>query len=857
MQVRGAFLAAPMRALRKYWSVGFLASILLPLSVCVHSERVLADDDDLLARSEQDPARGTVHSGGLLIDGRLLMPQGRETEVGTLPMNGVLLPGMRRMAVINCGALQQSIQIVDVNDGKVIQTIAIALPGNLYLGAAVSTASHKLFVAGGGTNTLNVFTLGADDTVDNHAVMSLGDQPNAFILGVDQTPQGLILVTDEGTGRIVIVDPATEGIVREFQIAGHPYEAQCLDRLCHTLIVSDWRGGYVRIVNVDTGTVTKELRVGGSPTSIVVDALSGNVFVSDSAGSELLVLSADLSSESRIRLRPSRLKRDVSGPTAIVQDTRHGFLYVALAHENLVAVLRQNPRLAIAGYLRTSWYPVGLTLSPETDSLFVISAKGRGAGPNSNGEYPDPTRKKGQFINGYQNAQPNADIQTMIHGTLARIDVSAVSFSHGTVLAVRKGIHTEEKWSTIRRRLRYVFLVIRENRTYDQVFGDVAQGDGEPRLAIFGQKLTPNAHALAKRFGLYDRFFCNGEVSDDGHAWTTGAIASDYVVRTNGQMNRPYDVNGSVEVSNNPFGALWDEAARHGITYRVYGERAREMPPNAPVRILSSSDQAACTGPETSTYAPLPTFPFDVAAAVSLQPGERLCFPPEQPVSGMPSLLGHLSPRYRGWDLRFPDRQRIKAWKSDFEERLALNAVPQLQVLWLPSDHTSGTRPGTFTPESMIAENDAALGQLVDAVSHSSIWSQSAIFVVEDDASNGADHVEAHRAPMLLISPHAVHPDGVLHRRYDTVSVLRTIEGLLGLQPLSQFDGLATSMRQSFTPDADDSPYDAVQPSFPLYQVNSDQLKDPRGANLDFSGPDRADMSVLTEILEARARGDE
>ncbi len=371
--------------------------------------------------------------------------------------------------------------------------------------------------------------------------------------------------------------------------------------------------------------------------------------------------------------------------------------------------------------------------------------------------------------------------------------------------------------------------MIRENRTYDQIFGDLPRGNGDPSLCLFGEDATPNAHALANEFVLLDNFYVNSEVSYDGHSYSTAAYATDFVEKVwpmnyagrggeylsegRGEMRNPY---GNVTAPAR--GYLWDACARAGVSYRSYGEFGhRATDPG-------KHDEGSRSG---------------------------------QVIASVPGLEGHISPTYPTWDLDIPDGKRVDAWLEEFREFEANGNLPSLSIFHLPNDHTAGTKSGSPTPRAMIAENDVALGRLVEAVTKSRYWKDSVIFVLEDDAQDGPDHVDAHRSVAFVISPYTRR--GALDSTlYTTASMLRTIELILGLPPMSQYDAAATPMYACFTAKPDGTPYTALPA-----RVSLDEKNDPEAygaaasAAMNFEVPDRAPEFELNEIVWKSVRGAE
>jgi hypothetical protein len=318
--------------------------------------------------------------------------------------------------------------------------------------------------------------------------------------------------------------------------------------------------------------------------------------------------------------------------------------------------------------------------------------------------------------------------------------------------------------------IKYVFYVIKENRTYDQVLGDIKEGNGDPRLVLFGENITPNQHALAKEFVLLDNFYVDGEVSADGHNWSTGAYATDFLeknwVTSYGGRGGSYDAEGNREVANNKGGFIWDHCKRGGVSYRTYGEFADNYKAN------------------------------------------------------IPALKGHLCPYFTGFDMKVQDTTRFYQWRKEFDSLLSVNAVPRFNSVRFGADHTEGLRKGRPTPYAHVADNDLAVGMFVEYLSKSPIWKETAIFILEDDAQNGADHVDAHRSP-AYVAGGFVKRGFVDHTMYSTSSMLRTIELILGIPPMSQYDAAAQPMWRSFSNTTNLSPFTARAAKVNLMDKNT------------------------------------
>jgi len=507
-----------------------------------------------------------------------------------------------------------------------------------------------------------------------------------------------------------------------------------------------------------------------------------------------------------------------SMPNALAVAPDGNTLYVANGGNNDVAVV-DTATFRIRGLIPTAWFPSAIAVSRDGQSLYVGNMKGLGAGSNPRGPNPERPAPTAQYIG------------SMARGTLSVIAVpnAAALRTYMTQVVKNNGFDETQKILTqsprdmtphaVPRRvgdpslIRHVIYIIKENRTYDQVLGDFPQGDGDRNLVLFGRDVTPNHHALAETFVLLDNCYADAEVSADGHNWSTAAVATDYVQKmwpaNYSNRNRFYDFQGGSSASTPLRGYLWEYAARAGLTYRVYGEffAFRSKPPAV------------------------------------------------EPAPFANALAGHLSPAYAGYDLSIRDQARVDAWEAEFEEFVRRGTVPTLMILSLPNDHTAATRPGYPTPKAMVADNDLALGRIVQTVSRSPIWRETAIFIIEDDAQDGPDHVDAHRTVCLVASPY-VRRGVVDHRMYSTVSMLRTIELTLGLPPMSQFDAAAAPMITAFSDTPTLMPYDAVQPKQPLGEINQKnayRAKDAIALALD--RPDEADAQILNAILWHAVKG--
>ncbi len=584
-------------------------------------------------------------------------------------------------------------------------------------------------------------------------------------------------------------------------------------------------------------------------------------------------------------------------PEALALSADGAHLYVADAITDAIAVMDTRKLTAKAakkgmaepmGFVPTEWMPMSLAFSGG--KLYVATAKGKGTGPNNLAQRQADWQKK-------QRTKPSSStyIATLLYGSLAVLDTKAMekelSKWTGEVVESNRMKAAEEKIQFAaggESRIKHVIYIIKENRTYDQVFGDLRKdgkpvGNGDPSLTMYGEEITPNQHALALRFGVLDNFYDSGEVSGDGHVWSTAAIGTDYLEKTWQQGyrggQRTYDYEGVVaegypllqkipDVNEPASGYLWGNLARHGKTYYHFGEFISSE--FCDVKKSTSSQEGPLLG---GLHCDRP----------AIQPGEAI---PEQwgggvnkwpwaiPLLGRniatkSELVGHFAPEAPDFNLRVPDQIRVevflrhlKEWEANRES--GRDTMPNFIILRLSDDHTAGTKPGGPTPRASVADNDLAIGRAVEAVSHSPYWDDTAFFILEDDAQNGADHVDAHRSLALVISKYSPRrADGgvfVDSRFYSTVSVVRTMETLLGLPPMNNNDAFSSLIGSLFTGPGDQAPFPADYRNRDdglIYTANRENAPGAKeSSRMDFRHADRADAQKLNVILWKDAMGD-
>ena len=587
-------------------------------------------------------------------------------------------------------------------------------------------------------------------------------------------------------------------------------------------------------------------------------------------------------------------------PEALAVNADGSRLYVANAASDAVAVIDtrlltpktvRKEMVEPIGFIPTEWMPMSMAFLPSASGgkLYVATAKGKGTGPNN---FP---QRATEATKGSRLLRPTTYIGTLLYGSLATLDVSVIEkdLPQWTETALESNRMKESKEQITfageaQGRIKHVIYIIKENRTYDQVFGDLKKdgkpvGNGDASLTMYGEAVTPNLHKLALQFGVLDNFFDSGEVSGDGHVWSTAAIGSDYLEKT-WQQNyrggqRTYDYEGVVaegypllqkipDVNEPASGYLWGNLAAHGKSYYHFGE------------FISSKfcDEVKTANPQQGpmlaggacvrkAIAPGEAFPEEWGAGVNKWPWAIPLMASN--IATKPELEGHFAPEYPDFNLSVPDQLRcdiflkhLKGWIADREQ--GKDTMPNFVMLRFGNDHTAGTRPGGPTPKSSVADNDLAVGRAVEAISHSPFWEDTAFFVLEDDAQDGGDHVDAHRSIALVVSKYSPHCAAGLpfvdSRFYSTVSVVRTMETLFGLPAMNNNDAFSSMISTLFTGPGD-------QPAYTADLVNRDNgliytanARKAPGANesmkMDFRHADHADPQKLNVILWKDAMGD-
>jgi DNA-binding beta-propeller fold protein YncE len=704
-----------------------------------------------------------------------------------------------------------------------------------------------------------------------------------------------LLIANNLADNIVLLDVRSGRIEKSFDLsdskyvpAAYPYTV-IANRAGTRAWVSLWNESAVAELDINTGKVVRRIALwrspipttaGVHPTSLLLNHSENTFYVALSNAGDVHydgVAAVDVDSGEvlctyRLALRNERSAGTVPVGISLSEDEKQ--LYAASASLNAVAVFdvimppkisKSNDPQSPAGFIPTEWYPSALAVDGE--NLLIASAKGQGSGPNS----MQAAVQSGLHPN------PHPYIATLIGGAIQRLNIARINRDlPGYTQKVEEDnlLNTDPgkiEFAAGKNPIRHVIYILKENRTYDQLFGDLEAGNGDPSLVMYGADVTPNEHKLALQFGVLDNFYDSGEVSANGHLWSDASAASDYMeiiwpVIYRGS-ERPEDYGNTLEqglpdMDDPGTGFIWDNLARHHYSYRIYGEMldvawCKSASSDSPREGPSANSSARCPTPDINRGDALPK-------NVGNPPGGPSPWP--WPVPRLESVRAtkatqrdHFDPLFADFNVLYPDQLRADEFLREFSQfvkaRGSRKELPQFILLYLPNDHTGGTREGKPSPRASVADNDLAVGRVVDAVSHSPYWDDTAIFVVEDDAQNGADHVDAHRSIALAISKYAPRTTKPFadHHFYTTVGMVHSMEDLLGLPPMNLFDAHAPVMAPLFTGPGTQPAFSADDSNLRnglLYEINGKKAPGAdKSAKMNFSRPDAVDPAVLNAIL--------
>ena len=782
---------------------------------------------------------GRLADGGFLLNsGWTIRPVGEEVPVDTFPMSSAISRDGKYLLVLNGGYNPPSVSVIDIAGKRELGRTALP---DAWLGLTFAPKGNTVYVGGGSKGAIYelTFNAGALTRTREFTAANANAKGTPFIGDVAVSPDAhLLYAADLYNDSIVVVNLQSGQIIDHWKTGRRPYRLLVAPG-GRRLFVSSWADGTVTQLDANSGTEISKTRVGPHATDMLLLSKAAPTEEGRTENIARLLVAAsntnnvysfgvtregNLTPLETINLSMTPMHPLGMTPSALAVDEGGNRLFTVCSDANVVAIVDiSQPQSRILGWIPTGWYPTAVTTLRD-GGLVVLNGKGLGSRANPDG--PVPTKRNQPLYQGGPVVSPGyvGHIQTGTAQFVKAVtdeDLSAYTETVHRNSPYRDemvyGPITDEQAAFFANTqghaspIQHVIYIIKENRTYDQVLGDLEKGNGDKSLTLFGEQVTPNLHQLARDFVLYDNFYENADVSADGHNWAAAAIAPDYTIKTwpneYAGRRKNYDFEGGEPANTPPAGYIWNNALQAGITVRSYGEWAQ----NLPLKQVTGTRQI-----------------------------EKLRDPALTPYTDM---------NYRGFDLEYADVDRAKEFIREWKEFETKGQAPQISVVRMGNDHTSGTKAGALTPLAFNADNDYAVGLLTEAVSHSKFWSSTAIFIIEDDAQNGPDHVDSHRAPAWVISPYTQR--GIVDSNmYNQTGILRTIEMIVGLHPLTHFDAAARPLFAGFSRQPNAKPFTAIAPTTSLTERNAGSAAGAKeSARMDFSDADRADDDKLNDVL--------
>ena len=763
----------------------------------------------------------TVNGKLLLPNGWALSPAGKSLPLGDLPLNMAISKSKKWLAVTNNGQSTQSIQLINTITEKIEDNIIV---DKAWLGLAFSKDEKYLYASGGNDNWILQYSI-VNQKLHLTDSIKLGDKWPYKIspagICIDNNNKLFVVTKDNNT--MYTLDLNLKKVVDSIKLPAEAYTC-ILSNNHKELYISCWGAKKVLVYDIATHTIIHQIEVGSNPNDLCITKNGMYLFVANANDNSVSIINTKTKlviETLNAALYPNAPSGSTTNGVALSADEKT--LYIANADNNCLAVfdVSEIGDSKSKGFIPVGWYPTSVKTIGQ--KIYVTNGKGFTSFANPLG--PDPYKKNAQLSVQKGLLKSTKEVQYiggLMKGSLSIINTpsdkqlglySTAVYENTPYNKEKEQTSSAEIGSVIPQKIgdpspiKYVFYIVKENRTYDQVLGDMPMGNGDTSLCLFGEKITPNQHALAKEFVLLDNFYVNGEVSADGHNWTLGGYATDYLeknwVTSYGGRGGTYDAEGNRNIANNKNGFIWDFAKRAGVSFRTYGEFADNYKPNIPV------------------------------------------------------LKDHFCPYYTSWDVKVRDTTRVGQWKRDFDSLLAINAVPQLNTLRLINDHTEGMKLGRPSPFAHVADNDLAVGMFVEYLSKSPIWKESVVFILEDDAQDGPDHVDAHRSP-AYIAGGFVKRGFVDHTPYTTTSFLKTIEMILGLQPMSQYDAAANTTWRCFEKTANPVGFIAKPLQWDINEKNTQRTAMQRKSELfNLKKEDSINDHDFTEVLWKGIKGED
>jgi YVTN family beta-propeller protein len=783
----------------------------------------------IVALSLPTCAQPPADTGRVVATGQVVRPAGKIVAFPGHPVDLCLSPD-RSTAYLKD---DHGIVVVDLRSWRVRQTLPFTSGGGSMHGIATSVKGDRVYA----TNMWNLLAeakVGEDGSLTWNRQITLPASDgggNSNGCGIALTADGArAYVCLSRNNTLAVVDLAAGKVTSQIPVGVAPYDV-VLSQDGRTAFVSDWGGrhprpgepqapssgtpalidtrgigasGCVSMVDLVLNRVVAQIHTGLHPSDIELSHDGRRLFVANANSDTVSVIDTRLRHVvETITVRPHGWTGAGSAPTGLALSPDNTTLFVTLGGSNAIAVVDvtgTHNKARVKGFIPAGWYPGAVV----TDGREVFVANVKGNGSEDRGDAKGFNVR--QVLGGIQRAPVSAWLDTTTPESRRKWDLSG--------------------------RIDHVVYILKENRTYDQILGDIARGNGDPALCIYGRNVTPNEHALAEQFVLLDNYYCNGVVSADGHSWATEGNDTDHLEKSFGGFARSYTF-GDDPLTYSSSGFIWNDVLAHGRTFRNYGEMDYAgAPPKSTYSSLLAASQAH-------------NFPTGFTHNI-----------------GIASLKPYTDPDYPGWDMDIPDAVRADLFLRKFAENEKSGAFPNFVLIYLPDDHTWGTGSSQPTPRSYVADNDLAVGRIVDAISHSRFWKNTCIFVNEDDPSDGFDHVDGHRSICLVVSPYSKHGKTV-HQWCNQTSALHTMEALLGIPTMNQMDANSPVMTDCFTAKLDFTPYRCVPNKVPLGEMNpkASTLTGRRrywamvSDRLDMSGPDNNPDAVVNQILWFDAKG--
>ena len=746
-----------------------------------------------------------------LPNGWSLTPAGTSLPLGDLPLNIAISSTRRYAAVTNNGQSTQTIQLIDARSNLLLDQVVIP---KSWGGIVFSTDEKFLYASGGNDNRIIQYAIRNNKLVTKDTFKLGASWPMEIIspsgITLDDKRRLMYVVTKENNS-LYVIDLASHKILRRLKLNAEAYT--CLLSPDKTVLyISIWGGDKVMVYDTRNNVFTDSIPVGDNPNDLCISKNGRYLYVANANDNSVSVINTDerkVLETLNAALYPASLSGSTSNGVALSDDGKT--LYIANADNNCLAVFDvSKPGASTSkGFIPTGWYPTCVRVAGN--KLYVSNGKGFSSYPNPFG--PNPVAKKEHVMIHEGDSSHPKTVQYigggLLMGTMSiiaipsaqQLSVYSQAVYHNTPYVKDRELNTTGMaGNPVPNKVgnpspvKHVFYIIKENRTYDQVLGDMKEGNGDTSLVLFGENITPNQHRIARDFVLLDNFYVDGEVSADGHNWCMGAYATDYMEKNwpTSYGARGIGARGRTALNKQ---YIWDCASRAGVTFRTYGEFANRKSALIPV------------------------------------------------------LEGHYLNTFDGFDLHVKDTSRYRAWQKDFDSLLVNNALPQLMTIRFGNDHTEGMAAGRPTPFAHVADNDLAIGMFLEHLSKSAVWKESVVFMLEDDAQNGPDHVDAHRSPAYIAGGY-VKRHFVDHTMYSTSSMIHTIELILGMPPMTQYDAAANTMGRCFSQQPDVTKYTALPSLVNLNDINPRDTKlSAMSKGLDFSRediiPDRI-MNVIT-----------